>query len=151
MCELCKGIIGTDGPQGSKGNQVSMVTFIKMLFNACNIFMCHWHYDMYYKYTVQISVRVSDYTSLLFRVQLERLGHRVNREIREQRYRTSTTLHQMKQLYFELQIYSCYLTFWHLWFIGILLSKPLKTLRSYKCMLSPFSCSFTWSNNHAWF
>lgn len=83
MCELCKGIIGTDGPQGSKGNQVSMVKFIKMLFNACNIFMCHWHYDMYYKYTVQISVCVSDYTSLLFRVQLERLGHQVNREIRE--------------------------------------------------------------------
>lgn len=58
MCELCKGIIGTDGPQGSKGNQVSMVTFIKMIFNACNIFMCHWHYDMYYKYTLQISVCV---------------------------------------------------------------------------------------------
>lgn len=117
-----------------------------MLFNTCNIFMCHWHYDMYYKYTVQISVCVSDYTSLLFRVQLERLGHRVNREIREQRYHTNTMLHQMKKLYFELQIYSCYLT--SLWFIGILLSKPLKTLRSFKCMLSPFSCSFTWSNNH---
>lgn len=110
MCELCKGIIGTDGPQGSKGNQVSMVTF-KMLFNACNIFMCHWHYDMYYKYSVQISVCVSDCTSLLFRVQLERLGHRVNREIQEQRYRTNPTLHQMKRLYFELQICSCYLTF----------------------------------------
>lgn len=66
---------------------------------------------MYYKYTVQISVCVSDHTSLLFRVQLERLGHRVNREIREQRYRTNTTLHQMKRLYFELQINSCYLTF----------------------------------------